>query len=157
MSATTQERRIGLLGSRPQETSWQTRVRLSCYGLSVLFLILAGVMLFANRENYLTIIFFVWLAVLAIWPTHGLLIGYCALTIYPVSRALTIALRPTGNLLNTSLAVIPPDATLANFSKLFSSDPNSNTQFVLWLWDSLVIAISVALIGLVVAATSAYA
>src|SRR5258708_11486502 len=57
----------------------------------------------------------------------------------------------------SSLAVIPPDATLDNFLKLFSSDPNSPTQFLLWLWDSVVISISVALVGMVVAATSAYA
>src|SRR5258708_11462023 len=57
----------------------------------------------------------------------------------------------------SSLAVIPPDATLDKFLKLFSSDPNSPTQFLLWLWDSVVISISVALIGMGVAATSAYA
>src|SRR5258708_5881650 len=114
-------------------------------------------MLVVNRQNYLTVIFFLWLALVAWKRVHGMLVGYCALTIYPLSRTLTVALRPVSSLLNTSLDIIPPDATLSNFAQLFSSDPNSPTQFVLWVWDSLVISVCVALIGLAVSATSAYA
>jgi arabinogalactan oligomer / maltooligosaccharide transport system permease protein len=157
MATVTQGLQSGTLGVGKKETPWETRLRMGRYGLSILFLIMAGVMLITNGQNYLTVIFFLWLAVCAVWLRHGIMIGYCVLTIYPVTRALTIALRPAGNLLNTSLAIIPPDATLANFTKLFSSDPNATTQFVLWLWNSLIISVSVALVGLVVSATGAYA
>jgi arabinogalactan oligomer/maltooligosaccharide transport system permease protein len=120
--------------------------------LAAVFLALAVIMLITNRQNYLTVIFFAWLTFTAILPSHGLLIGYCALTIYPVSRALTIALRPGGNLLQTTLDIIPPDASLDNFRRLFEQN-----AFVLWLWNSLTISLSVSFIGVAVSATSAYA
>ncbi len=105
-----------------------------------------------NGQYVLPALFFLWLAFTLVVPVHGFLIGYCLLTIYPVSRALTIALRPTGTLLSPSLAIIPPDASLENFRKLFDQ-----TKFVLWLWNSITISLAVAIIGVAVAATSAYA
>src|SRR5262245_40783289 len=125
------------------------RVRLVAAVVSILIGLYLAV---TNREYVLPTLFFLWLAFTFIIPVHGFLIGYSLLTIYPVSRALTVALRPTGTLLSTSLAVIPPDATLDNFKKLFEQ-----TRFVLWLWNTLTISLAVSVIGVAVSATSAYA
>jgi arabinogalactan oligomer / maltooligosaccharide transport system permease protein len=125
------------------------RTRIVLAGLSFL---MALFMLFTNSQNYLTVILFAWLTFTFLVPAHGILIGYCAMTIYPITRSLTIALRPTGNLLQTSLWIIPPNASLGNFQRLFA-----NTDFLLWLWNSLTISLAVSFVGVAVSATSAYA
>lgn len=71
---------------------------------------------------------------------------------YPVLRVLTVSLRPGDRLLSTSLAIIPPDATLDNYRALFQ-----DRDFLLWLWNSLLITLTTATIGLILAATGAYA
>lgn len=84
--------------------------------------------------------------------THIVLLAACAIAVYPVLRIVTVALRPGDRLLSTSLALIPPDASLENFETvLFKKD------FLRWLWNSLVITVSTAAIGVMVASTSAYA
>ncbi|MBN1678719.1 MAG: ABC transporter permease subunit [Anaerolineae bacterium] len=93
-----------------------------------------------------------WLALTAWHPTHGFLVFYCVFTAYPVSRVVTVSLRETQNLLSTSLAVIPPDATFDTFEQLFTEE-----DFTIWLWNSFMITITVSIIGVIVAATSAYA
>jgi len=83
---------------------------------------------------------------------HALLIAACLITIYPILRIVTISLRPGDRLMSTSLAIIPPDATLANYkAALLDHD------FLLWIWNSFVITIATAFIGLTLASTSAYA
>jgi len=83
---------------------------------------------------------------------HALLIAACLVTIYPILRIVTISLRPGDRLMSTSLAIIPPDATLANYkAALLDHD------FLLWIWNSFVITIATAFIGLTLASTSAYA
>ncbi len=125
------------------------RIRLVAAVVSVL----AGLLLaITNGQYVLPVLFCLWLAFTFVVPVHGFLIGYCLLTLYPVSRALTIALRPTGTLLSPSLAIIPPDASLDNFKKLFDQ-----TKFVLWIWNTLTISLAVSVIGVAVSATSAYA
>jgi arabinogalactan oligomer/maltooligosaccharide transport system permease protein len=84
--------------------------------------------------------------------THVVLLFFCVLAVYPVLRILTVALRPGDRLLSTSLAIIPADWTLDNFrTVLFEKD------FLRWLWNSLVITLSTAFIGVMIASTSAYA
>ena len=83
---------------------------------------------------------------------HALLITACLVTIYPILRIVTISLRPGDRLMSSSLAIIPADATLANYSAaLFDKD------FFLWIWNSLIITLTTAVIGLTLASTSAYA
>ncbi len=74
------------------------------------------------------------------------------ISIYPVLRVLSVSLRPGDRLLSTSLAVIPEDASLQNYTDLLA-----DTDFVLWLWNSLVITLGTAAIGVALASTSAYA
>lgn len=90
---------------------------------------------------------------LCFWrPSHGLLVFYSFISIYPILRVLSISLRPTSSLLSRSLDIIPDGATLNSYLELFTED-----RFLLWLWNSLAITTTVSLIGVAIAATSAYA
>jgi len=94
----------------------------------------------------------IWIGVMLLWPDHGFLWLYCLLTIYPISRVITISLKPTQSLTITSLALIPKNATLDNYRELFTDQP-----FTIWVWNSFLITITVSIIGVMIAATSAYA
>jgi arabinogalactan oligomer/maltooligosaccharide transport system permease protein len=80
------------------------------------------------------------------------LIAACVAAVYPALRVFSVSLRPGDRLLSTSLAIIPEDATLANFRRVIVEK-----DFLLWLWNSLLITITTAVTGLMLAATSAYA
>lgn len=83
---------------------------------------------------------------------HLLLIFAVIVAIFPVIRVLGVALRPGNRLLDSTFSLIPPGATLESFrSVLFETD------LPLWLFNSLVITTGTALVGLLIAATSAYA
>jgi arabinogalactan oligomer / maltooligosaccharide transport system permease protein len=83
---------------------------------------------------------------------HVALIFSCILAAYPILRIISIALRPGDRLLSTDLSLIPADATLEAFRIVLLDKP-----FLQWLWNSLAITVSTAIIGVVLAATSAYA
>jgi len=83
---------------------------------------------------------------------HLALIFSCAIAVYPVLRVLSVSLRPGDRLLSTSLAIMPADATLkAYHTVIFEKD------FLLWLWNSLSITATTAIVGVILAATGAYA
>jgi len=83
---------------------------------------------------------------------HTVLILACLIAVYPVLRVVSVSLRPGDRLLSTSLAIIPDDASMQSYYKIiFEKD------FLLWLWNSLCITVTTAFIGLVLAATAAYA
>jgi arabinogalactan oligomer/maltooligosaccharide transport system permease protein len=81
----------------------------------------------------------------------------CLIAVYPVLRVVTISLRPANKLLTTSLAIIPEDATLANYIELLVGRPGRPTEFYLWIWNSLLITVTTATVGLLLSATAAYA
>lgn len=81
----------------------------------------------------------------------------CLIAVYPVLRVVTISLRPANKLLTTSLAIIPEDATLANYIELLFGRPGRPTEFYLWIWNSLIITMTTATVGLLLSATAAYA
>jgi arabinogalactan oligomer/maltooligosaccharide transport system permease protein len=81
-----------------------------------------------------------------------ILVVACVAAVYPALRILTVSLRPGDRLLSTSLKIIPEDATLENFREVIFEK-----NFLLWLWNSILITISTAFTGLIIAATSAYA
>ncbi len=83
---------------------------------------------------------------------HIALIIACIITIYPVLRIVSVSLRPGNRLMSTDLSIIPPDATLENFRTVLVNKP-----FFSWLWNSVVITVSTAIVGVILAATSAYA
>jgi arabinogalactan oligomer / maltooligosaccharide transport system permease protein len=80
------------------------------------------------------------------------LIVFAVFAIYPITRIVTIALRPGDQLLSTSLAVIPKGATLDNFRILVTQTP-----FLRWLLNSMLIALAVTLTGVALASTCGYA
>lgn len=83
---------------------------------------------------------------------HLTLIICCIIAVYPVLRVLSVSLRPGDRLLSTSLAIIPADATLANYTTiLYEKD------FLLWVWNSVLITAATAVIGVILASTAAYA
>ncbi|NLJ59819.1 MAG: ABC transporter permease subunit [Firmicutes bacterium] len=83
---------------------------------------------------------------------HLVLIVACVIAVYPFLRVVSISLRPGVSLLSTSLALIPEGATLDNYRTLiFDKD------FTIWLWNSLIVSVATVLIGLLLAATAAYA
>ena len=80
------------------------------------------------------------------------LIFCCIIAVYPVLRILSVSLRPGDRLLSTSLAIIPDDATLEAYRTVLVEK-----DFLLWLWNSIMITAGTAVVGVTLAATSAYA
>ncbi|QEN06300.1 ABC transporter permease subunit [Thiospirochaeta perfilievii] len=80
------------------------------------------------------------------------MIVFSVVTIFPILRIISVSLRPGDRLLSTSLRIIPLDATWDNYITLIS-----NGKFFLWIWNSAIITLITAVIGLSIAAFSAYA
>lgn len=80
------------------------------------------------------------------------LLIFAVFAIYPITRIITIALRPGDQLLSTSLAFIPAGATLKNFQVLLTETP-----FLRWLINSTIIALAVTFTGVALASTAGYA
>jgi arabinogalactan oligomer/maltooligosaccharide transport system permease protein len=83
---------------------------------------------------------------------HLVLILSCVIAVYPVLRVLSVSLRPGDRLLSTSLAIIPDDATLQAYKTVLLEK-----EFLVWVWNSIVITGATATIGVILAASSAYA
>lgn len=76
----------------------------------------------------------------------------CFLAVFPVLRVFAVSLRPGDRLLSTDLSLIPPDASFESYRIILFEKP-----FLSWIWNSLAITIATAIIGVLLAATSAYA
>jgi len=83
---------------------------------------------------------------------HIVLILFSIIAVYPVLQVVTISLRPADKLLSTSLEIIPQNATLKSYVKLFTEQP-----FLLWLRNSAAVSLTVTLTGVVLAAMAGYA
>jgi arabinogalactan oligomer / maltooligosaccharide transport system permease protein len=83
---------------------------------------------------------------------HLVLIIACIIVVYPVIRVFSTALRPGDQMLSTSLAIIPEGASLDAFHRVLfeSSFPN-------WVFNSLVVSFATAAVGVLLAASAAYA
>jgi len=90
---------------------------------------------------------------------HLTLIVACVIAIYPILRIVTISLRPGDRPLSADLRIIPRDATLKNYQLVLFGDPVTKraSDFMLWLWNSLLITLTTATIGVILASTAAYA
>jgi arabinogalactan oligomer/maltooligosaccharide transport system permease protein len=90
---------------------------------------------------------------------HLILIGACIIAVYPILRIFTISIRPGDRLLSTDLRIIPKDATLNSYRLVLFGDPvtKRKSDFFLWLWNSLVITLTTATIGVILSASAAYA
>lgn len=83
---------------------------------------------------------------------HLVLILACMIALYPILRVFAVSLRPGNRLLSTDLALIPPDASFESYRIVLMERP-----FLSWIWNSLIITMSTALIGVILAASAAYA
>ena len=90
---------------------------------------------------------------------HLVLILACTVAVYPISRIVSVSLRPGDRLLSTDLRIIPKDATLDSYRLVLFGDPVTKrpSDFFLWLWNSLVITMITAIIGVILSASAAYA
>ncbi|MCU0643028.1 MAG: sugar ABC transporter permease [bacterium] len=77
---------------------------------------------------------------------------FTLIAIYPILTVISISLRPGDRLLSKSLAIIPDNATLQTYIKLFSEE-----SFLLWLKNSSIISAAVMIVGVALAATAGYA
>ena len=83
---------------------------------------------------------------------YAVVIFFSLFAIYPIMQVIAISLRPGDRLLSKSLAIIPPDATLDTYIRLFTKEP-----FLRWMANSIVVSAAVTLIGVGLAATAGYA
>lgn len=90
---------------------------------------------------------------------HATLILSCVIAVYPALRVVTISLRPNDTLLTTDLRIIPENATLSNYKEVLFGDPAKNRQsdFFLWIWNSVSVVAVTSIISVILAAISAYA
>jgi arabinogalactan oligomer/maltooligosaccharide transport system permease protein len=83
---------------------------------------------------------------------HLALIACCVIAVYPVLRIFSVSLRPGDRLLSTSLAIIPKDATLEAYKTVLV-----DKELPVWLWNSATITSATAVVGVILASSSAYA
>ena len=83
---------------------------------------------------------------------YAALVLFAVIAVYPVLRILTISLRPGDQLLSKSLAIIPDGATFANYRELLTE-----TLFLKWLVNSLIVSFVVTITGVALASTAGYA
>ena len=84
--------------------------------------------------------------------TYAILAAFAFIAVFPVTRILTISLRPGNRLLSTSLEFIPEDATLENFRVLLFETP-----FLRWVLNSILVSLVVTATGVALASTAGYA
>ncbi|HUN10428.1 MAG TPA: sugar ABC transporter permease [Aggregatilineales bacterium] len=134
--------------SSPDGLDWKQIRRYGAIGLVVL----GALVTLLTGLNLGWLVIGAWLGLLVWQPFHAILIFYSIISIYPVLRVISISLRPTSGLLSRSLDIIPPGATLDSYAQIFSEE-----AFLAWLWNTIVITVTVSIIGVIVAATGAYA
>ena len=83
---------------------------------------------------------------------HALLILACAIAAFPILRVLSVALRPGNTILQSEFELIPEGATFDSFINVLTK-----TDLPLWLMNSIIITVGTSIIGVGIAATSAYA
>jgi len=89
--------------------------------------------------------------VLRIAATHMILIVFALIAVFPVWQVVNISLRPGDQLLSTSLELIPQNATVNNYVRLFTE-----REFVRWLSNSALVSLTVTLSGVLFASMAGY-
>ena len=84
--------------------------------------------------------------------TYVVLIVFAVIAVFPVTRIITISLRPGDRLLSTSLDFIPDDASLQNYQTLLLETP-----FLRWVLNSVLVSLVVTVTGVALASTAGYA
>ena len=84
--------------------------------------------------------------------SYAVLAFFAFISVYPITRIITISLRPGDQLLSTSLAFIPEGATLENYRELLWE-----TDFLTWMGNSFLVSLVVTITGVALASTAGYA
>lgn len=84
--------------------------------------------------------------------TYAVLLVFVLFSVFPIWQVVNISLRPGDRLLTTDLEWIPSNATLDNFSNLFTKH-----DFLRWLFNSTFVSVIVTLTGTLLASTAGYA
>ena len=83
---------------------------------------------------------------------YFLLLGFTIAVLYPIVNVFSISMRPSDRLLSTSLRIIPEGASFNAYKVLFTETP-----FLLWFLNSVIIAAVVMITGVALASTAGYA
>jgi arabinogalactan oligomer/maltooligosaccharide transport system permease protein len=83
---------------------------------------------------------------------HLTLLLTTLIAVFPVIRVFGVALRPGDRVLDPDFSIIPPGATFDAFHHVLFETP-----LLQWLFNSLLITIGTSILGMIIAATSAYA
>jgi len=86
------------------------------------------------------------------WWVHLILIFGVGTAVFPLLRIIAISLRPGDKIFSTELSLFPTDAHFDNYIEVFTE-----IGFFGWLFNSIVITLLTAVIGVALAATAAYA
>ena len=86
------------------------------------------------------------------WWVHAILMVGCLLSGFPLLRIIAVSMRPGDKIFTTELDLIPAETTWQNYFAVFQE-----TNFFVWLLNSLIITGLTAVIGVCLAATAAYA
>jgi arabinogalactan oligomer/maltooligosaccharide transport system permease protein len=84
--------------------------------------------------------------------SYAALALFAFIAVFPITRILTISLRPSDQLLSRSLSLIPEGASLENYRVLLTETP-----FLSWLLNSLLVSVVVTITGVALASTAGYA
>ncbi len=91
-------------------------------------------------------------SLLKVIAIYAVLVLMCVVTVYPMLNVLSIALRPGSRLFRSTLEIIPPDATLENFKRVFTE-----LSYLTWLKNSLIVGVWTTMVGVLVSAFAGYA
>jgi arabinogalactan oligomer / maltooligosaccharide transport system permease protein len=83
---------------------------------------------------------------------HVFLLVYCVISLYPLLRIFSVSLRPGDRLFSTDLSIIPSGASFISYVNVLK-----DTNFLLWIWNSLIITIATSLVGVMIASAAGYA
>lgn len=78
--------------------------------------------------------------------------AFVLFSVYPVLQVVTISLRPGDQLYSTELRIIPENWTLDAYRIMLTEKP-----FLLWMRNSIIVAMGTALIGVVLASVGGFA
>ncbi|HEX8299746.1 MAG TPA: carbohydrate ABC transporter permease [Rubricoccaceae bacterium] len=83
---------------------------------------------------------------------YAVLALFAFIAVFPILNIITVSLRPSDQLLQRSLAFIPEGASLNNYRVLLTE-----TAFLKWLGNSLLVSLVVTITGVTLASTAGYA
>jgi multiple sugar transport system permease protein len=91
----------------------------------------------------------IWLQVLL----YAVLVLYAVITLIPFLWALSASFKPLAEIISGGMNLIPRQFTVENYRQIFTQEP----LFLRWLFNSVVIALSVTVLNLIFNSMAGYA